>query len=240
MQRKIKHRLPAFSVLEHLSPSVETLRGLQNCVQLLNDQFVSVFEINKSLCSIHHGLASKVYDNFFQIALTDSVASSAPNSPTCEEESEKMKSRSATESLRLRKEISTSENSPFNERSYTKKTEIYRQYQSLFDQVTAAAKGRPTRIRLVRLAAGTTVPPHIDYDPSYAVRIIIPIFSDPECLNLFWIKNQVQSVFLEPGKAYFLNTGYKHAVVNLSDKDRYTFMVTIEGSEDIDHLMAQN
>lgn len=238
MTPKIKHKLPAFSVLEHLSLSQQTLQDLSECVLALNDQFISVFEINKHLCSIHQSLASKVYDNFFQIALTDSAATSIEEA--CDMTSISIPQLSATESLRRRKLISTLPNSAFNELTYTKKTKVYGQYKELFDQILTSAKAQPTRIRLVRLAAGSSVPPHIDYDPSYAVRIIIPILSNQECVNLFWIKNQVQSVFLQPGKAYFLNTGYKHAVINLSNTDRYTLMITLDGSQDIDHLISDS
>ncbi len=61
----------------------------------------------------------------------------------------------------------------------------------------------------------------------------------PECVNIFWAKNQVHSIAFEPGKAYFLNTGYKHAVMNFNKHDRYTFMISIDGTEDINHLIEE-
>jgi hypothetical protein len=107
----------------------------------------------------------------------------------------------------------------------------------LFDGILSKFRGKTTRVRLVKLDSGSSVAPHIDYDPSYAVRIIIPIIASPECINITWAKNEVHSTFFEPGKAYFLNTGYKHAVVNMSKHARYTFMISVTGTADIDHLI---
>lgn len=239
MQRKLKHSLPAFSSLEHLRLEHVTLQALQDCVKDLNQQFISVFETNKNLCSIHHALASDVYSNFFQIALTESEVEQEVDAETCKATYDKLHQGRSSESLRRKKDLSTIPGSVFNELSYLKKSEVYAQYRTLFDKVLAPIKGQATRVRLVRLAAGASVPPHIDYDPSYAVRIIIPIVSTSECLNIFWVKNKIESVFLEPGQAYFLNTGYKHAVINLAATDRYTFMVTVAGTEDIQHLIRE-
>lgn len=237
MPKHLKHQLPACSILDHLCLDEITLTELRNCLSKLNGRFVSVFEVNKELCGIHHSLASKVYDSFFQIALTEPEVCTETTIEDCKVLASKINQRSITKSVRLKKELSNSLNSSFNELSYTKKSKVYEEFQPLFDKILNPLKSRPTRIRLVRLAAGATVPPHIDYDPSYGVRVIIPIVSSPECLNLFWVKNNSQSFHLEPGKAYFLNTGYKHAVVNLSDKDRFTFMITVDGTEDICHLI---
>ena len=236
MAKLLKHRLPSCSVLSHLCLDEQTLIELQSCMMVLKNEFISVFDVNKELCGIHHSLASQVYDNFFQIALTDSEAVNNAPDISCEKIASELYKGSISQSVRRKKAISTTSNSPFNELSYTKKTETYNRYQTLFDKIFLTFKSQPTRIRLVRLAAGAIVPPHIDYDPSYAVRIIIPIISNPECLNLFWVKNNSETFYLRPGQAYFLNTGYRHAVVNLSHSDRYTLMVTLSGTEDINQL----
>ena len=64
-------------------------------------------------------------------------------------------------------------------------------------------------------------------DHKFRQKVFIPIISEKECVNLFWVKNNVEAVTFTPGNAYFLNTGFKHAVINYSDKDRYTFMITL-------------
>lgn len=239
MTVKLKHRLPAYSVLEHLTLDQSTIDRLAQCIHELNNEFKSVLEINKGLCGIHHELAKSAYDKFFQISLTDSnLENKDVTLDDCQIVYDELHSGTRAESIRRKKAVSQSGASTMDESTYTKKTEVYDRYSALFDAVFAKFKGKPTRIRLVKLAAGSTITPHIDYDPGYAVRVIIPIIADSECVNLFWVKNNIESVAFVPGNAYFLNTGYKHAVVNMSKNDRYTLLISINGSEDIDHLLG--
>ena len=236
---KLKHRLPSHSVINHLSLTPVQLESLINCVHELESEFKSVLEVNKELCGIHHDLASKVYDNFFQISLTDStVENKSTTIEECEVVDEDIHSRGLIKSYRKRIELTTDSSSPMNESTYTAKTKIYDNYAEIFDSIFSKIKGKSTRARLVKLSSGSHVTPHIDYDPSYAVRIIIPIIADNECLNVFWVKNNIETIAFTPGKAYFLNTGYKHAVMNFSKHDRYTLLISINGTQDIDHLLA--
>jgi hypothetical protein len=235
---KLKHRLPSHSVIDHLSLTPTQLEQMTNCIRELESEFKSVLEVNKELCGIHHDLASRVYDNFFQISLTDSTAEN--NTTTleeCEVVDDDITSRGLIKSYRKRIELTTDSSSPMNESTYTTKTKIYDKYAEIFDSIFSKIKGKSTRARLVKLSSGSNVTPHIDYDPSYAVRIIIPIIADNECLNVFWVKNNIETVAFAPGKAYFLNTGYKHAVMNFSKHDRYTLLISINGTQDIDHLL---
>ena len=235
---KLKHRLPSHSVIDHLSLTDTQLESLVNCVRELESEFKSVLEVNKELCGIHHDLASRVYDNFFQISLTDSTVENKPTTlEECEIVDESIHSKGLVKSYRERIALTTDKDSPMNESTYTAKTKIYDKYNEIFDSIFANIKGVSTRARLVKLSSGSNVTPHIDYDPSYAVRIIIPIIADNECLNVFWVKNNIETVAFTPGKAYFLNTGYKHAVMNFSKHDRYTLLISINGTQDIDHLL---
>lgn len=235
---KLKHRLPSHSVIDHLSLTETQLESLINCVRELESEFRSVLEVNKELCGIHHDLASRVYDNFFQISLTDStVENKTTTLEECEIVDESIHSKGLVKSYRERIALTTGKDSPMNESNYTAKTKIYEKYSEIFDNIFANIKGVSTRARLVKLSSGSNVTPHIDYDPSYAVRIIIPIIADNECLNVFWVKNNIETVAFTPGKAYFLNTGYKHAVMNFSKHDRYTLLISINGTQDIDHLL---
>lgn len=238
MTQKIKHLLPTYSVLEHLQLEPLLLTELQTCVRELESEFKSALEVNKKLCGVHYDLTSEVYKNFFQISLTDSEL---PNEEVSIDELEMIAKdfhkEGKVKGMRQKKKLSTDENSIHNEATFVHKTETYNKYASVFDKVLDKFKGTPTRIRLVKLEAGHSITPHIDYDPSYAVRIVIPVFAEPECVNLFWIKNSIESVLFTPGNAYFLNTGYKHAVTNFSKHDRYTFMISIKGTEDINHLI---
>jgi len=235
---KLKHRLPTYSVIEHLCLENDLLEDLINCVNELNAEFKSVLEVNKGLCGIQHELSKSVYDNFFQIGLTDSaVENKSITLDECKIVHESLHVTGAVSNHKRKQLLGVDATSVMNEATYTVKTEIYKRYSSVFDRITNKFKGSTTRIRLVKLEAGSNVSPHIDYDPSYAVRIIIPVIAEAECVNVFWVKNKVEAVAFVPGKAYFLNTGYKHAVMNMSNYDRYTFMISINGTEDIDHLL---
>ena len=232
---KLKHKLPPYSIIDHLCLDDSTLTQLIDCVKFMDSNFKSVFETNKGLCGTHHDLASQVYDNFYQINLTDSTID---NPDVTIDDCEIINNDMISSSYYYRKkQLYSTSGGVMDESTYTVKTKYYEQYQSLFDNILAKFKGRPTRIRLVKLMAGTNVLPHIDYDPSYAVRIIFPIISHHECLNLFWVKNNIEVTTFKPGNAYFLNTGYKHSVLNLSKTDRYTFMVSVKGTDDIDHII---
>lgn len=238
MTQKIKHLLPAYSILDHLKLEPEVLHDLQTCVRDLELEFKSVVEVNRKLGSVHYDLANEVYNNFLQIGLTDSKISTEEVSISeIETISKNFNKDGKIKGMRQKKLASEDKNSIHNEANFIYKTEVYNRYAHLFDKVLTKIKGTPTRIRLVKLAAGNSVTPHIDYDPSYAVRIIIPLLAEPECVNLFWVKNEVKAMTFTPGNAYFLNTGYKHAVINYSKHDRYTFMISVNGTSDIDHLL---
>jgi hypothetical protein len=241
MTKKIKHLLPASSILEHCSMDQNTLNELIQCIAQLQSEFKTPIEVNKKLCSVHNELTHTSYKNFYQISLTDT---SADNEEVTFEEldkiNEQLSAGSMVDSYRRKQKLSTEENNPMNETTFTVKTETYKRYESLFNKVLGQFRGTPTRIRLVKLEAGASITPHIDYDPSYSVRVIIPIMAEPECVNLFWVKNKVEAINFAPGNAYFLNTGYKHAVINYSDKDRYTFMISLKDTKDIDHLLHDN
>lgn len=235
---KLKHKLPLCTQLEHISLCPTQLQSLKDIVRELEGEFRSVLEINKQLCGIHHQLATSVYDNFFQIALTDSSAENVDTTiEACEVTHNELHDGSRVQSIRKKLAASSDINNPLNERTYTVPTAIYERYRPLFTGIFERFRGKPTRIRLVKLAAHTTVAPHIDYDPSYSVRVIIPIISPKDCVNLFWQHNNIHGYHLEEGLAYFLNTGYKHAVVNMSDTDRYTLLVSVDTSRDVEHLL---
>jgi hypothetical protein len=231
---KLKHKLPTYSVIDHLCIDDTLLKELTNCVAELNAEFKSVLEVNKGLCGVHHELAKSVYDNFFQIALTDSIVE---NNSISLDECEIVHNTLNANGYRHKQILVKDDNSVLNEATYIKKNDTYNKYAHIFDKIISKFKGTPTRIRLVKLEAGSNITPHIDYDPSYAVRIIIPVIADIDCVNIFWVKNNVESVTFKPGSAYFLNTGYKHAVMNFSKHDRYTFMISVDGTEDINHLI---
>lgn len=234
----LKHKLPVFSTVDHLTLDAQQLQSLIDITLSLESEFQSVLEANKKLCGFNHDLTQSVYDNFFQISLTESPFNKKEVSlDECEYTGKMLNDGNKIQSVKRKKFLSTEIGNPLNENEYNETTDYYKRYKELFDTILEKFKGKPTRVRLVKLQSGTSIAPHIDYDPSYAVRIIIPIIADDHCVNVFWVKNKVESTVFKPGNAYFLNTGFKHAVMNFSKNDRYTFMVSVKGIEDIQHLI---
>lgn len=234
---RLKHKLPLFAELNHLNITEQELSQLKTLIIESSNFFASVLETNKNLCEIHHTLAEAVYDNVQQISLTDSTISTDTTLDNCKIAHENIGISGSVSNLKNRNSMSSNPTSALNEKTYKQKNDFYMNNSFLFDKIFSRFKSQPTRIRISKLLANSTIIPHIDYDPSYSVRVIIPIVSPGECVNLFWNKNNVESVNMKEGVAYFLNTGYKHAVVNLSKHDRYTFTICVDGTKDIDHLM---
>jgi len=223
---KLKYKLPNFAKLDLKFDICK----LTNLVSTLNDKFMNVYDANGKLCSPHHYLANDVHSYFDQINLTTSPLLQRITIDECKTllEDNSIKNR-------IRENVT---DSGLSEKSYSIPTSIYS--GSYFEEVVKSFKCKAIRVRITRLAAGKSLVPHIDYDPSYATRIIIPIISEKSCVNQFWRKNVLEEVWLEPdGSAYFLNTGVRHSVVNNSNSDRIALMFSLNGIEDIKHLIYE-
>lgn len=92
------------------------------------------------------------------------------------------------------------------------------------------------RIRFSRMKPGAHIPPHVDYNTTYAVRFIIPISGNEGVINRFWYRGEEKDFFLENGKAYFLNIGFKHAVYHNGDKERLYLIGTLGGQSSIEPI----
>ena len=186
------------------------LKKLQNDCDKLAEKFVDVRTANPMLCMNHEDLVKNVYDNFEQINLT-TPSEILPHTASIKE--------------RLRRR---------EEHLYNVPTEDYP--GSYFEKVITQLKAPASRIRITKLAPGKNIPFHVDYDVSYAVRCIVPIYGDKQVINLFKRDGNLEAYNLENGNAYFLNIGYPHAVVNMSNKPRIALMFSLDGTEDLDGL----
>jgi hypothetical protein len=176
----------------------------------LTRRFVDVRTANPMLCDNHMELVKNVYDNFEQINLT-SPSEILPYEASIKE--------------RLRRREEHLYNVPTPE--YT---------GSYFEYVVTQLKATASRVRITKLAPGKMIPFHVDYDVSYAVRCICPIYGGNNVVNLFKRDGKLEAYNLEDGNAYFLNIGYPHAVVNMSDQPRIALMFSLDGVEDIASL----
>jgi len=201
-----KHNLPTMANLK-LNIDLERLR--LECDKLV-EKFVDVRTANPMLCDNHMELVASVYDNFEQINLT------TPSEILPYETSIKERIRRREEHL------------------YNIPTEDYT--GSYFEEIVTQLKAPASRVRITKLAPGKNIPFHVDYDVNYAVRCICPIYGDNKVVNLWRRDGQLEAYNLENGNAYFLNIGYPHAVVNMSDKPRIALMFSLDGTQDIENL----
>jgi hypothetical protein len=156
----------------------------------------------------HSALVKSVYDNFEQINLTEMQGEAL-------EHTTDVKAR-----IRRREET-----------LYNKPTHLYT--GSYFEEIVHMFNAPAMRVRITKLAPGKVIPLHIDYDPTYAVRIIVPIYTTGEVVNQFKRKGELEEHYLEAGNAYFLNTGFAHAVYNNSVLPRIALMFSLDGQEDL-------
>lgn len=203
MKRR-KHQLPSIYDFK-LDIDLERLR--RECDDIAS-RFVDVVTANPALCDNHVELVKNVYDNFEQINLTELDGEAM-------EYTDDIKER-----IRRREET-----------KYNRPTELYE--GSYFQEIVNKFQAPAMRVRITKLVPGKQIPYHIDYDPTYATRVIIPIYSNPGVRNLFKRKGIEEEYYLEPGKAYFLNTGFAHAVENTSNEPRIALMFSLDGQQDL-------
>jgi len=194
--------------IENLNLNIE-LDKLRFESDRLAEKFTDVRSANPMLCDNHMELVKDVYDNFEQINLTE------PSEILPYTESIKERLRRREEHL------------------YNVPTEDYT--GSYIQSIVEQCKSPASRVRITKLAPGKMIPFHVDYDVSYAVRCICPIYGGNNVVNLFKRDGKLEAYNLEDGNAYFLNIGYPHAVINMSDKPRIALMFSLDGTLDIEH-----
>lgn len=206
MDKLSKHNLPTVADI-NLNIDLDTLR---QATDRLNNQFKDVRSANPMLCMNHEELVKSVYDNFEQINLT-TPSEILPHTTSIKE--------------RLRRK---------EEHLYNVPTEEYT--DSYFEEIVTQCQAKASRIRITKLAPGKMIPWHVDYDISYGVRCIVPIYGNDNVINLFKRNDKIEAYTLKNGTANFLNIGYKHAVINMSNQPRIALMFTLNGTKDIQNL----
>ena len=206
--KRSKYKLPTHGELTHIKIDLDKL---QAATDKLANEYVDVKTANKALCDNHMALSKSVYDNFKQINLTELNGEELPYTDNIKE--------------RLRRN---------EEKLYNKPNDKF--IGSYFEEKTNQFKCDKMRVRITKLDGHTEVPMHIDYDPTYATRIVIPVYTNKKVKNVFKVKHGKITTHLEAGKAYFFNTGFAHGVFNESDEPRIAFMFSLDGQDDIKYL----
>mgnify|MGYP006086544273 FL=1 len=203
MDKLSKHSLPT---VKELNLNID-LDKLRKATDELAEKFTDVRSANPMLCMNHEELVKDVYDNFEQINLT-TPSKILPHTTSIKE--------------RLKRR---------EEHLYNVPTDDYK--GSYFEEIVTQCKSPASRIRITKLAPGKMIPWHVDYDVSYGVRVIVPIYGDNNVINLFKRDNKIEAYNLKNGVANFLNIGYTHGVVSMSKKARLALMFTLDGTKDI-------
>tara|TARA_Y100001963_G_scaffold41650_1_gene58334 strand:+ start:8182 stop:8922 length:741 start_codon:yes stop_codon:yes gene_type:complete len=102
--------------------------------------------------------------------------------------------------------------------------------------LTEAFKAPIIRVRYAKMIPGAVIPPHIDYNTTYAVRFIIPLKGTKGVRNVFWKGSEEFEYSMEPGKCYFLNIGFKHAVYHEGKEERVYLIGSLGGQQDIEAI----
>ena len=239
LQSKRKHLLPSYHRLSKFSFDIERLKAE---VLQMSGLFKNVIESNKELCANNHELVATVYDHYEQVSLTtfNGPASENFTEDTCAVLGEtagtdEVLSKHRKYKLKLQRRTDFPQ---LDERNYNSPTSAY---TGSYIEECIQQFGCPVmRVRLVKLKAGEKVDWHIDYDPSYATRIIIPVITNPGVVNLTKRKGVIEEKHLEAdGSPWFLNTGYSHSVENRGSSDRIVLMCSLEGHSILDDIARE-
>ena len=223
-----KYNLPCAYKLSHIKFDLKQLK--QALIPFVS-QFEDIYEANKGLCLNHQKLASSVKDHFFQVSLT--VCSTPMKEHHHGRKFEEAGKGKMSRSQRHRLTTSRRTDFPYmDEHNWNVPTKLFQ--NSYFYRCVKHFKAPAIRVRLTTLDGGGTIIPHIDYNVDYAVRIVVPIYTNEQCWNYFWKKGRkVKFHIPADGHPWFLNVGLKHSVENLGTNNRTVLMFSLAGTKDI-------
>lgn len=171
-------------------------------------------QANAGLVESHRSFVNKISDVYSEVALTG-FAGSAGMQPAGTSQLGRIKNLAVNQTL--------------DEHYYNKPTERF--LSSYFAECCDALGMEIYRVRLALFRSGGFVDWHIDYDPSYATRLIIPIETSAGVLNMTERNGVVEKVHLPAdGSVWFINTGFRHAVSNESSMDRTALIISVNGN----------
>jgi hypothetical protein len=239
-----KHNYPTCAKIPGIKFDIEKLRKE---VIKLNEQWVNVYQANRGLCASHEELAANNYHHFDQINLTyfepclNDVLDLTELRSECKVIANSGSlGETRTQKYRIKTKRLSNLPPAMNEHNWHHPLPIYKD-SYIKTAIEKQFKSQPIRVRLSRIKAGKYLTPHIDYDTTYAVRIIVPIQGTENVVNVFWPKNKREEHILDAdGSAYFLNVGYKHSVEHNGDYDRIALMFSLPDQQDIMSLSNVN
>jgi len=235
-----KYQLPSVAPIPGKSFDIQKL---QQEVVRLDQEWVSVFQANRGLCSNHLELAESNYEHFRQINLTyfepslNDVLDLDDLKTECRLQANTML-EGQRKTVKYKTKVFRDEKLPpaMNEHNWYHPLPLY-QNSYIKEAIESQFEATPIRVRLSRITAGKFLTPHIDYCPSYAVRVIVPIQGTTNVINKVWRRGVEESYEMPAdGRAYFLNTGFKHSVEHGGSEDRIALMFSLPDQRDIQEL----
>lgn len=242
-----KHRqdFPSAAIVPNVKFDVEKLREE---AKRLSEKWANVYQANRGLCAVHEELANDNYHHFDQITLTY-YEESLNELEDITQLRKECAATAASESLgqskhaKYRTKTRVLEGLPpaMNEHNWYHPLPAY-EGSYLQEAIESQFKATPIRVRLTRIKAGSHgLSKHIDYDTTYAIRILVPIDGTDGVYNNVWRKGKKEVYHLpSDGHAYFLNAGYAHSVDHTGDEDRICLMFSLPTQEDVEMLTIED
>ncbi len=224
--RTWKHYLPSYFKLSCFQFEIGRL---QKDVRNLAESFSDIYETNDALCKNHPKLAETVQDHYEQVSLTGFNPDMAEKRFQTFKAMPVSSPKSKTDLYRLKTQPRLDE-PRMDERNYDLPTDAYS--GTYIENCVNQFEESPMRVRLVKLKPGKMVDFHIDYDPSFAMRIIVPVFTNDQVINYTKRGREIESVHMAAdGCPWFLNTGFSHAAENRGKEDRIILMFSLTPSD---------
>jgi hypothetical protein len=97
------------------------------------------------------------------------------------------------------------------------------------------------RTRFARLAAQSSVKPHIDYDTTYGIRLHLAINTNSECRNGGQDRNlnTVEEHIPADGSVWFVNPGVRHWAHNRGGQPRDHLIISVDSQELLQELPTE-
>lgn len=214
-----KYNFPLWAELP-LEPDLELIQDFMH--EHICGKWQDNMTSHKGLAVASNNIASETYKHVQHVHLT-----------VPKEVEEKLEApENYTTAEKLRRDVSYT----MDEHNWTEPVDFYKG-SKLQEHIEGLFKSKLIRTRFSKMTPGGFVPPHIDYNTTYAVRWILPIQGNQNVENVFWDKDGEHTLHMKEGRIYFLNIGYRHAVYHKGLNTRYYLMGSLESQEDILHLL---
>ena len=179
------------------------------------DKWQDNFTSHRGLAVASNSIASDTYKDVETFHLTE-----------CRKQEELEDASTYTTKDKISRKIPFS----MDEHNWDEPTDFY-QGSKLQTHLNSAFQDKLIRVRYSRMFPGGSVPPHIDYNTTYAMRFIIPISGNQGVTNTFWYNGEEIKVEMKCKRCYFLNIGYPHSVVHAGMGIRHYLMGSVAGNQ---------